>query len=495
MTKRIVSGIFILTALGALGVILAGALTSGEQLIVRFLTAVIVAALGLYVISDLRLQADDDATTSRTKVRARLSAVDAPPNSTAAFMATVTKKGDGRTGRKDAQRVGKAGDDRIDLPDVSVGATPSSTSEPVSAVVEGAGSPGGPPTPEPTGPAPVTVRGTELPELNGRPSATVTELFGDRRREDQQRESWPGGPTPPGTDAPDTIVVDVAPPTIATPTVDADLPAGTDGQPPTEGPVTTGDDVELTRPNAVIDFEYSGELQAPDYAWPAPPLPPAAAEAIATATSPATSPTGGHLFATDPTGAEGRGDERGDAEGERTSERVAVNPDILEIPGILEGTESPHEATPEPDDGRPSPPLLNGQHRSLPIPLAGAAAGAADYADAPLAPIIDLRNAAGCNNLDLAIRSGELEVIATLIEQGMLSTSGPITDRDVRTMVYVAFTSNELRKLLLAGGRPDGPNRGLELGPVELFDESQHAPAPKTLYPGLPETEPRSQLG
>jgi hypothetical protein len=139
--------------------------------------------------------------------------------------------------------------------------------------------------------------------------------------------------------------------------------------------------------------------------------------------------------------------------------------------------------------------VLNGQHRSFPVPLEGAAAGAADYADAPLAPIIDLRNAAGSNNLDVAIRSGELEVIATLIEQGMLSTSGPITDRDVRTMVYVAFTSNELRKLLLAGGRPDGPNRGLELGPVELFDEGQHAPAPKTLYPGLPEPEARSQLG
>ena len=46
MTKRVVSAIFILTALGALGIILAGALTSGEQLIVRFLTAVIVAALG-----------------------------------------------------------------------------------------------------------------------------------------------------------------------------------------------------------------------------------------------------------------------------------------------------------------------------------------------------------------------------------------------------------------------------------------------------------------
>ncbi len=92
MTKRIVSGIFILTALGALGVILAGALTSGEQLIVRFLTAVIVAALGLYVISDLRLQADDQASGRRARSGpATFAAVgDLPANSTAAFMATVT---------------------------------------------------------------------------------------------------------------------------------------------------------------------------------------------------------------------------------------------------------------------------------------------------------------------------------------------------------------------------------------------------------------------
>ena len=96
MTKRIVSGVFLLIALGALGLILAGALTSGEQLIVRFLTAIIVAALGLYVISDLRLQADDHAaaTTTRTNSAARLVANSdsPPPDSTAAYMETVTGK-------------------------------------------------------------------------------------------------------------------------------------------------------------------------------------------------------------------------------------------------------------------------------------------------------------------------------------------------------------------------------------------------------------------
>ena len=102
MMKRIVSGIFLLVALGVLGLIVAGALASGEQLIVRFLTAVIVAALGLYVISDLRLQADDnDAAAPRPAVasagRSTSQAEPAPPNSTAAFMATVTGKRSGST--------------------------------------------------------------------------------------------------------------------------------------------------------------------------------------------------------------------------------------------------------------------------------------------------------------------------------------------------------------------------------------------------------------
>ena len=88
------------------------------------------------------------------------------------------------------------------------------------------------------------------------------------------------------------------------------------------------------------------------------------------------------------------------------------------------------------------------------------------------------------DKLTAAIRSGELQVIKSLISQGMLSTHGPITDRDVRTMVYVAFTSNELRKLILAGGTPDGIRAGdLDLGTVELFDESRYAPRTQTPVP------------
>ena len=102
-----------------------------------------------------------------------------------------------------------------------------------------------------------------------------------------------------------------------------------------------------------------------------------------------------------------------------------------------------------------------------------------------LSEVIDLREndvVEFQSSLDEALRLGEATVVDTLINQGMLSTDGPITDRDVRTMVYVAFTSNELRKLIQAGGVPGTNNHEIDLGPVELFDESRHSPAPKTMY-------------
>ncbi|MGI9597362.1 MAG: hypothetical protein ACR2QK_14460, partial [Acidimicrobiales bacterium] len=182
MTKRIVSGIFILTALGALGVILAGALTSGEQLIVRFLTAVIVAALGLYVISDLRLQADDDAMTARTSGHPRMATVDAPPNSTAAFMATVTRRGEhkGEVNVDPAELADAAVAERADQQMVGVGATTSSASELVSAVVEDAESSGDQVQQEQviTRPkAPETIRAATI---SAPADVSLTELFAPR---------------------------------------------------------------------------------------------------------------------------------------------------------------------------------------------------------------------------------------------------------------------------------------------------------------------------
>lgn len=504
MTKRIVSGIFILTALGALGVILAGALTSGEQLIVRFLTAVIVAALGLYVISDLRLQADDDAAGLRSGAHPRLAGIDAPPNSTAAFMATVTGKGESPTAKTpaaDEQDV-LAEDEENEPHETGVGTTSSSTSEHESAVVEDAGSLDAPPVPSLLGPAPVTVRANDLPDLTGRKPATITDLFAKRSADEAVDRTWPSfgvGSTPPADDLGDTEQADGH----------ADEDAAEDRQDDLVGAerghdVPTDEDIETlikaeteasdaneadlaeTAPETSTDFAYSGDLEAPVFEWPA--APDANPEPAATA----------HTV---------DADDADDLDAEVLAAAAVTTTIAMGQTGPLPepettediGSEQIAAITTDPaGDTEVMASAVNGHGRDLPSPFTGAnGSNAVEYADAPLAPIIDLRNVAGSgvSEIDEAIDAGEVEVVAALIEQGMLSTEGPISDRDVRTMVYVAFTSNELRKLLAAGGSPDGPNPGIDLGPVELFKDGMVQP-PKTLYPGPPvEAEARSQLG
>lgn len=673
MTKRIVSGIFILTALGALGVILAGALTSGEQLIVRFLTAVIVAALGLYVISDLRLQADDDAMTSRSSGSARLTSVDAPPNSTAAFMATVTKKSDVVEGEDESEVVEEAepislpepvvaehrnevamtGTDAgvfgridesvvLDVNDQTMVGVAVSTGE--LAAVAGDPLPTVSASTDDGEPAMLSGDRTHRrivpsrPSVNGnssRADATVTDIFaattttfsassllGDDESSEDSAEHNTGtedgtgaedettdananpspskaplfptakdesilgdGPSDAGDDTVDALSEDVdattaaasvrleddffaAGPTTDIPAADAtdlDTPGQSDdagltrilqfdGNPPAaiddtvnataDGP---GDDVTVSEfksgeaaldqsvngssrngsfangatsakisfssspvgdnvsfgdgipfvgsedvdaddaldfavhdladldgskdhddsaddksPLAATDFEYSDDLDSPEQTWPAPPA----------KVSESNHSESNHSDS---------------KPGDSNLNGTPVNGHTVN--GV--GKAHPFEKIALSDSGSG----LNGQRTTLPAPAANGLQ-AADYADAPLAPIIDLRDINhSSDNIDVAINAGEVEVIATLIEQGMLSTEGPISDRDVRTMVYVAFTSNELRKLLLAGGSPDGPNEGLDLGPVELFDERIHAPAPKRLYSGTEKTEAQKQLG
>ncbi len=46
------------------------------------------------------------------------------------------------------------------------------------------------------------------------------------------------------------------------------------------------------------------------------------------------------------------------------------------------------------------------------------------------------------------VKSQESVLVDTLIEEGVLSTTGPLTDKDIRTMVFVAVSSNELIEVL-----------------------------------------------
>jgi hypothetical protein len=525
MTKRIVSGIFILIALGALGVILAGALTSGEQLIVRFLIAVIVAALGLYVISDLRLQADDDAA-ARNRIRSMPAVV--PANSTAAFMARVAEADQDQDGdtfadwaselrrsdelsdpsvalvrstaatersestpeesdtdentapradentaqradentaqRADENTAQRADEDEATTAVGEVGAAPSSTSETDSAVVEGAESPIPIAVPLSVGPAPATIRADQVglalpaPGLNGHRlsanglnghsveddgvghgTSTVTKLF------------RPGGPSGTGGDDDRDAVGDSAGDAVGAWPVfgDTDDPTGPDGLSPD------------------TSFAYADDLEA-DYEWPAPaPVNDGDAEDAETDADDR-APTDGGLDTTTATPV--AQDTATDASvAQDTATDASVAQDTATDASVAQDTTS--EGTDdEVVDDDPSAPVD--------LPILGGSGLSADYADRPLAPIIDLRTspASAESNIQAAVRAGELEVIATLIEQGMLSTTGPISDRDVRTMIYVAFTSNELRKLLRAGGMP-GTVIDLDLGPVELFDGPGERPA------------------
>jgi hypothetical protein len=508
MTKRIVSGIFILIALGALGVILAGALTSGEQLIVRFLIAVIVAALGLYVISDLRLQADDDAAA-----RNRTGPVPAvvPADSTAAFMARVAEADQDQDGdtfadwaselrrsdelsdpsvalvrstaatdrsdsaseqpdsdedtaqradentaqradentaqradentaqRADENTAQRADEDEVTTAVGEVGAAPSSTSETDSAVVEGAESPIPIAVPLSVGPAPATIRADQVgltlpaPGLNGH-RLSPNGLNGHSVEDDGVGHGTstvtkllrPGGPSGPGGDEDHTSVG--AWPVFG----DTDDPTGPDDL------------------SSDTSFAYADDLEA-DYEWPAP-APVNDGDSQDTATDASTAQD----TATDASVAQDTATASG-------AQETATDASIAHDTAV-EGTDD------EVSDDDPSAPVD--------LPILGGSGLSADYADRPLAPIIDLRTspASAESNIQAAVRAGELEVIATLIEQGMLSTTGPISDRDVRTMIYVAFTSNELRKLLRAGGMP-GTVIDLDLGPVELFDGPGERPA------------------
>ncbi len=51
------------------------------------------------------------------------------------------------------------------------------------------------------------------------------------------------------------------------------------------------------------------------------------------------------------------------------------------------------------------------------------------------------------------VKNQEGALVDTLIEEGVLSTSGPITDKDIRTMVFVAVSSNELIDVLTQAQR------------------------------------------
>ncbi len=466
MTKRIVSGVFLLIALGALGLILAGALTSGEQLIVRFLTAIIVAALGLYVISDLRLQADDNAVattgTRSMPAASRAGATGAPPpNSTAAFMATVTGRRSSSTSSSTASLPTTAwvGDDRTHD--------------------------------DPADPADPADLDRETAAASGESGATAIAGFmvdtgidkdavGGRRPLIAVRD----GDTTPASPY-DDFAADVTPLWPLTP--DGQVVTGCDENETAEvdglvaifakrseqeqllqEPMAVNGHHRFTGPVGLLDTTDRPSARISAFPTLTPTRMPTRGDDGGVQLEEAPSSRGGFpgegddgreggsygemvdVHAAEDQGEEPEGDDADVVEGE--AEITAVV-DVIEV--VADATSAAAD-TPV----------------AAPAPTRVRAAVAHDYTSMPIAPIIDLRfdtiNEQLGLDIETAIRSGELDVIASLMEQGVLSSEGPLSDRDVRTMVYVAFTSTELRKLLLAGGVPDGANP-YDLGEIEIF--------------------------
>jgi hypothetical protein len=425
MTKRIVSGVFLLIALGALGIILAGALTSGEQLIVRFLTAIIVAALCLYVISDLRLQADDGAMAGNSGhkppvevARRRASkASSLPPNSTAAFMATVTGKRSAQSGAGTAA----TSDDSPSADDTPLGDD------------------------SPLGEEQQTEQAPEPTADSTKADSTAVESTAAYTDDAVEAEAWPPVPD----DEHDEVDTDDR------------LVAIFSKQAERDASRSKHDDED--EPHALVANDY---YRPPMSTLPLPKL---------------TSINGGATVAK----ALDRASMRADREGTAT-----VDEDLdVQADDELVTLGDPH-ANPEPtdasigevfgrpvgepvddtddDDARPAPASVAASPiRAVTAIHSAPGLEAAAYARARVISLLGGDEGAG--DIDAAIRSGEIEIITSLMADGSLSDEGPISDRDVRTMVFVAFTSNELRKILRSGGSLDGDFDDLDLGPIEVF--------------------------
>lgn len=573
MTRRIISGVFLLIALGVLGVILAGALTSGEQLIVRFLTAVIVAALALYVISDMRLQANDDAAavgTRNTMPTPRVTVPTEPPaDSTAAFMATVTGR---RTDETSGHPI--SADDFSQDAEALVGAAsnagpngpagPSEPPHPHAGGGIGARSPFGAldqempyedvdhrdqespyeddldeaaqwpfnddveadgptateqgdvdglvamfanqpeSTPEPV-PAIAAIddeiaRLDDIAALNGMTAFDGAATDDERKQPIRRRRSKQGvrpttGEHPLARPSSATIDGDAADVAIADDldpdTMDRPLHHVTDDTagPSTVDPDDTPDDHDDPAAESLVESDASAtDVEVADVEVTADggrDVPARNTADTETATDDAESATANET-----------GDDDAETTTETTTDTEAIADDASAV-GDRAGSESTDLVAEAEAEAVPAPSATTVDPDDDGAEDEGAAASqvvkAAEYADGPLAPIIDLRRpVATVEGVAEAIRSGEMEVISSLINQGLLTTEGPITDRDVRTMVYVAFTSAELRKILVAGGSVDGDNSHLELGDVDVFAPARLPRSTSSAAPEAPAPAPLS---
>ena len=473
--KRVISGLFLLLALGALGFILAGALKSGEQLIVRFLTAIIVAALGLYVISDLRLQADDSAVAKGDKPggpRPTPAGDATGSQSTAAYMATVTR-------RAPAPDEATAPTSVTDLTSDVLGLGRNRTAGGEPATAEGPSYRTGAHTLE----RPEVAKADErMLRASSRPiEAEIDDsLTPEYQLQDDEVRHWPLTaehpvvklPTRPGAHdavrpAPGAEASKPADDDITRPLASRRLAAILAEPDDDEDDLGDTDDATAAASARVPGAFDTGEIEKlVDQLASGTPAAPAVTSPFGRMSS--TPSAGGLVLLERPPVETSAPAEPATPAALTTQPAPAPAPAPVAAPAATPPVGTPE--TPASGAAVAASAPLRPTRPAMPV-AASSTLAAADYTRAPLAGVVNLRPRpiAPRNEIEAAIRSGELEVIASLIDQGLLSTEGPISDRDVRTMVYVAFTSSELRKILLAGGTLDGDNSNIDLGEVDVF--------------------------
>lgn len=140
----------------------------------------------------------------------------------------------------------------------------------------------------------------------------------------------------------------------------------------------------------------------------------------------------------------------------------------------------PSEAVPA---ARPAPAAARPPSAEVP-PVAGppgavgppAAAGPTTAGEVVAPAVIDLRDATP-EQIRRGVASGQRALIDLLVEQGDLTGHGPITDHDVRTLVFVAVSARDLVGALLGAGALDPDRSTPAIG--ELFHEGPAGPAPR----------------
>ncbi len=437
--KRIISPVLAGFSLLIVGAIITNSIIDGEQLVIKFLATVVVAAIGLYIISDLRLrQSENSAILSnqsasigalqqtesgqpnmpiiRSKSAEQSTPSSPPSNSTAAFMAKINKRQadeaakatDNRSysamGRIKQKRRNQPATNDKQLVDVATKSATEVDSAPLS-------------------PSPVIAERLDVEEttIDAAPLETLRvegPIDGLLPSQGNSADTMPPGVYGIGHDSGANLT------SILQIPAEADIPSNDDT------PEDISDIEDLPAPFDIDDIDSADEKTDE----------PANQDSSETDTADRAEEL---VAATNP-------------------ERRRFTPEDINIADLRAvDLEEVREQLTKP---APTSPKKTQSKSST--------------------QIAETQTASALDAINDAIADGERSIIGSLIERGVLSEEGPITDDDVTTMIYVAFTSSELRKILQDGGTMDTNNGEISLEGLGIYTTDDLASDDKFLVVG-----------